>query len=90
MADFYHVFIVTKPNVKYQDLEAKMNLAVDWFRCNNNTWILYTSSDHNKWVARLRPLVEPEGDLFICRLDTTKRNGWMTQEFWDWLGKKRG
>ena len=43
---------------------------------------------HNKWLARLKPLVEPEGDLFICHLDVSKRNGWMSTEFWEWLKKK--
>jgi len=89
MGNFYHVFIEPKEGVTPQQVEDKMNLAVDWFRCTRNVWVLYTTSDHDKWQERLRPLVDPKGSLFICRLDVNERNGWMIRTFWDWLNKPR-
>lgn len=85
MADFYHIFIQPKKGVTTDEVEEKMNLAIDWFRFTRNVWIVYTTSDEDKWQRRLKPLVKPEGSLFICRLNISLRNGWMTRDFWDWI-----
>lgn len=89
MADFYHVWIRPKPGVSAVQIEEKMNAALDWFRCTPSVWILYTSSDEDKWELRLKPLVDPDGKLFICRLDMRHYNGWMTKDFWDWIKKNQ-
>ncbi len=88
MADFYHVFIQSKVGVSPDQVEEKMNLAVDWFRCTPNVWVLYSTSDEDKWQSRLKPLVVPRGSLFICRLDIANRNGWMSKQFWKWIRDK--
>ncbi|MDP2861864.1 MAG: hypothetical protein Q8N95_03635 [Desulfobacterales bacterium] len=85
MANFYHVFIQPKKGVTNEQVEKKMNLSKDWFRCTYSVWILYSTSRIDKWQERLRPLIEPGGSLFICRLDISKRKGWMKREFWDWI-----
>ncbi len=87
MANFYHVFIQPRPGVSSEQVEKAMNLSLDWFRCTESVWVLYSTSQIGKWQERLRPLVEPTGSLFICRLDMTKRNGWMKKVFWDWIKK---
>ena len=88
MTEFYHVFINPKEGVTRSQIEEEMNLAIDWFRCTQNVWVLYTTSDADKWLTRLRPFVDPEGSLFICRLDISRRNGWMTKKFWSWIREK--
>ncbi len=85
MANFYHIFIQPKQGITPDTVKQKMDLAIDWFRYTPNNWIVYTSSDQDKWLSRLRPLVEPDGSLFICKLDISGRNGWMSKEFWDWI-----
>ena len=89
MGDFYHVFIRPKKGVSIAEVEEQMNLAVDWFRCTPNEWVLYTTSDEERWQVRLKPLVNPDGSLFICRLDIRHYNGWMTQDFWKWIDKRK-
>jgi hypothetical protein len=87
MASFYHVFIQPRKGVTYDEVEAKMNPSFDWFRCTQSVWVLYSTSQIDKWQERLRPLVEPDGSLFVCRLDMTSRNGWMSRRFWEWVKK---
>lgn len=89
MADFYHITIETKEGITYDQIEKKMNLALDWYKYHPKCWIVYTTSDAEKWFARLEPLVKPGGTLFICRLDTSDNQGWVRQKFWDWLNKDR-
>jgi hypothetical protein len=85
MADFYHIYIDRKADASAEDVTAKMNLALDWFRYGTKTWIVFSSSNAAKWYARLKPLVHPEGTVFVCKLDVTDMQGWMDRRLWDWL-----
>jgi hypothetical protein len=84
---FYVVYIERLPSVTFDELKQKMNLSRSWYRLDQKTWILYTTSDKDKWYSRLSPLVKDEGNLFICRLDNTERQGWMNKKFWEWMKK---
>lgn len=88
-AKFYHIYISRKPDVAADDVQKKINLALDWFRYDPKNWVVYTTSNASKWQERLRPFVDPGGHLFIVRLDVSDRQGWMTRKFWDWLRKQR-
>ena len=89
MADFYVIFIETKKGTEAAEVRAKMDLALDWFRITPNLWIVHTSSDVDKWQIRLKPLVQPDGALFISRLNIEESNGWMIDDFWVWINKKK-
>jgi hypothetical protein len=88
-AAYYHVYLRSKPDVSADEIREKMDLALDWFKYGDNVWILYTSSDAQKLYARYKPLVEPGGNVFICRLDVEDRQGWVTSRLWEWLKKER-
>ena len=85
MGDFYHVWIRPRKGISAEQVVERMNLAIDWIRYASNVWILYTTADEDKWQVRLKPLVEPDGELFICHLDIQQRSGWMSQKFWEWI-----
>jgi hypothetical protein len=89
MAIFLNIYIVAKSDVSKENIEAKMNLAIDWYRYSDTNYIVYTSSNVNKWQERLLEFVKPDGSLFICEIALANRNGWMTQAFWDWVKKDR-
>ncbi|MBL7925276.1 MAG: hypothetical protein JNK61_00070 [Bacteroidia bacterium] len=86
---FYHVFITPKTGVDLEAIKTQMNLALDWFKYDKNNWVLYSNASMDKLMTRFKPLVEPEGRLFICELNTSNRNGWMNKDFWEWLKKNR-
>lgn len=88
-AVFYHIYIVPKEGITQEEVEKKINLALDWFRYDNSVYVVYSTSDINKWMTRLRPIVEKDGRLFVCELNHTNRNGWMNKSFWNWLRKQR-
>lgn len=89
MSSYYSIYISTKKGTSVEDVEEKMNLALDWFRLNRTYWVVYTSSDANKWYERLQPFVKPGGNIFITKLDLTDRQGWISKEFWKWLKKEK-
>ena len=81
MAELFHIYISPRKNATQEDVEKKLNLAVDWYRYTKGVYIVYTTSSSAKWKARLSNLVKPDGLLFICKLDTSTREGWMTKAF---------
>lgn len=87
MATLYHIYIRPKTGVTQNQVKEKMNLALDWYKYSEYSWIIKTSSDAAKWQTRLRPLVEPDGTLLIIKIDPSQHQGWIAKGFWDWLKK---
>lgn len=85
MSSFYHIFLQPKAGISEQQISEKMNLAVDWYRYSEYCWIVKTTSTASKWNTRLKPFVEPGGNLLIVKLDPSERQGWMAKSFWSWL-----
>jgi len=85
---FYIIYVERNSDVSYKQLEEKMDLANDWYRIRENLWVVYSTSDPDKWYRRLSPLVKKEGNLFICQLQETRRQGWMNKKFWSWLRRE--
>lgn len=89
-ARFYQVtFKFVTPRPSEETLETAFNHALDWFKYASNCWIVWTTSDAEKWYERLRPLIKDDDSLFIVAIDVSERQGWMSRRFWDWLKKER-
>ena len=88
-AHFFMIYVDQKKEVSYKNLKKKMNLALDWYRIKSDLWIVYSTSDPEKWYERLAPLVKDEGSLFICQIKESNRQGWMSKKFWEWLKEQR-
>jgi hypothetical protein len=86
---FFHIYIDSKSEYKYEDIKIEMDKALDWFKYDSKNWIVYTSSNAEKWLKRLEKFVKYEGNLFICKFDINESNGWMNNNFWEWLRKDR-
>lgn len=84
-AGFYLIFIDRNLDASKDQVQAAMNSALDWYRITSKVWVVYTTSDAEKWYGRLERLVKQGGNVFICKLDIKDRQGWMSKEFWRWL-----
>ncbi len=85
MQTFYYIFIEPNTNSTYDQIKKEMDKALDWFQISKNNWIVYSSSDIEKWMQRLSKYVQKDGSLFISKLDLSDNNGWMSVDFWEWL-----
>lgn len=90
MSKFIHIYIKPKKGISRETVEEKISLAVDWYRYDDNLYIVYTTSLVSKWQERLLPLVQSDGRLFICELNISRRNGWFNKDLWAWIKKPRG
>ena len=66
-------------------MQATLNLADDCYRFGPMMWIIVTDDDASVWQKRLLRFAKPGGRLFVCRLDTKDKQGWMPKRFWRWL-----
>ncbi len=97
MPNFYTIYIRPAKSITHKDIEAKMDKCIDWFRIDENNFIVYSSSPTDKLTARFSPLIkveengDSEGYLMIMRVNPLDSlfGGWMPQELWDWLEKER-
>lgn len=85
--NFYSVYIERTNGVSFEKVKETMNLSRSWYRLSEHYWILYTTSNSEKWYARLSPLVKDRGSLFICKLDMSENQGWIDKSLWDWIRK---
>lgn len=88
-AKFYVVHISSSAQASDDDVKKIMNKALDWYRVSENFWVLYSTSDAKKWNVRFKPVVNEDGRVFVCALDTSDRAGWMGKSFWEWFRKDR-
>lgn len=87
--NYYQVYVAPDDDVSTDKVERKLDLALDWIQISKRNFIVYSSKDADAWYERLAPLCRRDGNLFVCRLDVTDRQGWMPKAFWDWLRKPR-
>lgn len=84
---FYVIYIKCAKDVSFDTIKRKMSLCRSWYRFNENTWIVYSTSDVDKLYGRFSPIVEEDGNIFICELDINNKQGWMNEKFWEWINK---
>jgi hypothetical protein len=87
MKAFYSIFIKPNPGVSSENIKTAMDLALDWYRVSETTWIVFSSSDADKLYARLKKYVGPKGRVLVLKVDHTDRNGFMPKDFWAWVNK---
>jgi len=73
----------------FSKVQETVETALDWYRWNANTWVLWTNRTPDEWQALVRPHMSTNTTFFFCALDVSERQGWAKQGFWDWLNKTR-
>lgn len=85
----YIVSLVPNPGVGPLDVQGLLDRAHSWYRFSNMNWVVCTHESAETWTTRLRQFADPQGTLFICRLDPVDRQGWMPKDFWQWIRDHR-
>jgi hypothetical protein len=88
-ARFLHIAFDWSGEPKISDIKPAFDHAIDWVRYAPNCWIVWTTSDPERWFERLKPYLDEKDSLFICAIDINIRQGWLSQTIWDWIKKKR-
>jgi len=86
---YLHVGFNWAGEAKITELKPIFDKAIDWVRYSPNCWIIWTSSEPEKWYERLKPQLGSGDHLFICAIDLSERQGWLPKTIWDWIKKER-
>ncbi len=87
-----HVLILTVsfPDVPFDNIEAKLDKALDWIRYAPGCWLIYTEHSAQTWYSKIFELPELTGALvFLCEANLEDRSGHMSPLAWDWIKKIR-
>jgi hypothetical protein len=84
---FYALYINYPARYERGDVEKILDAALDWYRYDNQHYLIHTTSDEDVWYKRLETIFNPDGYMFICQLDPMRYNGWMDDSFWEWYNK---
>lgn len=92
MLMFYVIMAVVRAGVTIDDVQRAFTLPVmAWYRIAPNVWIVNTYSGNATDLCRLvEPLVKPTGNVFVSRLETSDKQGWMDKKFWEWVHAQGG
>lgn len=91
MMCLYIVMINVNPGLTIVDVQNALTNGVAWYRIASNVWLVHTNLG-KEWICDvLLPLANPSGTLFVAPLEMSDQfQGWMTQDFWDWINPKVG
>jgi hypothetical protein len=82
------VLLVTFNRIEGIDVDmlaAAFNKGLDWTILNDNSFLIKTISDAQRWYGRIEPLLGDTHTVFICRVDLTDRQGFLPKQLWDWI-----
>lgn len=88
----YTYLLTINPQQIYSpdELKAKLDIAVDWVKLMPNVFLVFSTSDLDKWYSRLKPVL---GDNQFFMADTNieykKCTGWLYESTWDSVKKIR-
>jgi hypothetical protein len=86
-AIFLHITFDSIAGIDPDRLKRKLDIAGDWIHYAPNCWIVRTSGNAARWYRRLKPLLTSSHHIFICKLDLSERQGWLSLSVWDWIHK---
>jgi hypothetical protein len=61
--------------------------TLDWYRFAPASWVVVSDDTAEGLYGIFHPFMPPNGNVLVCRLDVSDRQGWMQQKFWEWLAK---
>ncbi|MBF4625886.1 hypothetical protein [Clavibacter sp. VKM Ac-2872] len=77
------------PGQKYNALIEKIKSYDNWAHPLDSTWIVTGAYLTAEGVyGDLRPILDDNDHFFCVEIDGKGRQGWLTQELWDWIRKQ--
>ena len=79
---------LNKPGQDYTRLHNEIKKANTWWHYLESTWIISTDLSVLRWSNRLQKHMDKNDHLLVVEI-CDNYNGWLPQEAWDWLHKRR-
>ena len=76
-----------KPGRDYESLYKEIKSAPGWAHPMESLWFINTPESVQEWSDRLIKSIGKNDRLFVVDITNQPRQGWMTEEMWDWLSE---
>lgn len=76
-----------KPGKDYNSLYDTLKAASSWCHPMTSHWFIKTEDSVQTWADRLMKIIDQNDSLFVVDITGQPRQGWMSQEAWDWLNQ---
>ena len=86
MAIYCISFALKKKGKDYKPFYAQLEKD-GWAHILDTTCLVFTVENAVQLQERLRPELDVDDGLFICRVHKNEYSGWATQPYWDWIKK---
>lgn len=85
----FHVYIQPSSKSTFEQIEKKLDLAIDWIKYTDGCYMIDTRKSMTIWNDRLKPLAKENGNMLILDIDPHQYKGWMPKSIWTWLKSKK-
>jgi len=85
----YQVNIRFHGEPDYEELTRAFDKGIRWTNYMPNCWLVLSSSDSERWYARLYPLLGDRDTLMICEVDPETILCWIQRNVITWLTEAR-
>ena len=82
-----HVVVSPASAVNLDAMERVLNQATDWAYYLPGAVLIKTGRSASTWSQRLRAVLPDKTHIFVVRVDTTDRGGWLPKWVWEWMSE---
>lgn len=83
----FHVSIDFRGEVDNEGLQKTLDKAIRWIQCMPNAWLVLSSSNAERWWARLYPLLGDADTMLILEVVPETMQCWIQQWKIDWMSE---
>ncbi len=77
-----------KPGRDYKNLHDAIKTCGNWAKPLESVWLIDTTQKAQQIYDRIRPHID-ENDFLLVTEIGRDRQGWLSQEIWDWLNGRK-
>jgi hypothetical protein len=82
-----HISIDFHGELDTEAIKKTFGKAIDWIYYMPNCWLVLTSSDPDRWYARLQPLLADLDTMLIYEVKPEALSGWLAGWIVEWIDK---
>jgi hypothetical protein len=73
--------------IDYSKLFDILKTAPSWWHYIESTWLIATDEPPELWFSKIKNAIGKDDNLFIVEIKGSQRQGWLSQDAWDWIKK---
>jgi hypothetical protein len=85
----FQISIDFRSDFDMDEVEKVLRKSIRWINCMPNSWLVLSSSNADRWWARLHPLLGDTDTMLICEVNPDTIQCWIQKWKIDWMNEAR-